>query len=117
MANIRDILLTVGKVSASIVLNTFLPGSGGIIQTVENLLGPSTGAEKKKLAITMASTILDSLAKAGKLESAAPTAADIAQTIQATVDLMKANGQLEETGVMKVGGLSYQVIVMGKLPE
>jgi len=117
MANIRDVLLTVGKVSASVVLNTFLPGSGGIIQLVEDMLGPKTGDEKKKLAVTMASTILDSLAKAGKLDAAAPSAADVAQVVQATLDNMKANGVLEQAGLMSINGLKYRVTVIGLLPE
>lgn len=117
MPDIRKILLTIGRVAAPVVLNTFLPGSGGIVQIVENLLGSGTGSEKKKLATALVQSMLETLAKAGKLEGAAPTAEAIAEAVEATVKAMKKDGTLEEVGILKVAGQAYNVIVVGKVPE
>lgn len=117
MADIRKILATAGKVAASVVLNTYLPGAGGIIQQVENLHGANTGTEKKALATKLATDVLESLAKSGKLAGAAPVLAEVEAAVQAVVTAMKADGTLEEAGVLKLAGQSYQVIVLGKLPE
>lgn len=115
MADLRKILATIGKVAVPTALNVLLPGSGGIIQLVEGLLGPGTGNEKKKLAVSMAQQILETLGKAGKLEGAAPAAAEIETFIQQAVDAMKKAGTLEETGVLTVGGNRYSVVVLGKI--
>ncbi|MEN6535360.1 MAG: hypothetical protein ABFD89_16975 [Bryobacteraceae bacterium] len=117
MANIKQILATVGKVAAPLVLNTILPGSGGIIQVVEDLLGSKTGTEKKVLATNLAAQILDTLAKSGKLTGAAPALAEIQTAVQAMVDQMKADGSLSENGTMTVAGKTYQITVIGRLPE
>ncbi len=116
--SIKDTLLTVGKVAASVVLNAYLPGATGIIQQVEDLLGPKTGSEKKTLAVKMASNLLETLAKSGKLDGAAPAIADVEATVEKILAAMKATGQLIESkdGVLDLGAEGkFKVVVVGKM--
>ncbi len=116
--SIKDTLLTVGKVAASVVLNAYLPGATGIIQQVEDLLGPKTGSEKKTLAVKMASSLLETLAKSGKLDGAAPALAEVETTVEKILAAMKATGQLIESkeGTLDLGSEGkFRLIVIGKV--
>lgn len=115
--NILNALAVAGKVAAPVALNAILPGSGGIVQLVEYAFGAGTGAEKKAVAAQIGMVLLDAMAKSGRLDSAAPAVAEIEKTVQTVVDAMKSDGTLEEVGMLKLGRKSYQITVMGKLPE
>jgi len=115
--SLKNILLTTGKVAASIVLQTYLPGATGIIQQVEDLLGPKTGSEKKKLAAQMSLNVLSTLAKSGKLDGAAPALAEVETAVEQILAAMKATNQLVESkeGTLAVGGETFRIVVIGKI--
>ncbi len=116
--NLKSALLQIGKVAASVVLQQYLPGATGIIQEVENLLGAKTGSEKKTLAVAKAMSILETLAKAGKLDGAAPALAEVEATVEKVLAAMKTTGDLIETksGTMDIPGVGkFEVYVVGKV--
>lgn len=115
--DIKKALLTGGKIAAKVFLNTYLPGASGYIQQVEDLLGPKTGDEKKRLVAQQALNALSTLAKAGKLDGAAPALAEVEAVVEQIVGAMKATGQLIESkeGTLALGEDSFRIIVVGKL--
>lgn len=114
---VKETLLKAGKIAADVVLQTYLPGAKGFIQQAEDLLGPKTGAEKRVLAANMMASMLDTLAKSGKLEGSAPVLSEILAAVDQFVSAMKATGQLVEskTGTLTTGDETFQVIIVGKV--
>lgn len=117
MPDIRKILATVGRVAASVALGRLLPGAGGLIQVAEDILGARTGPEKLSLVTALAAQILETMAKAGKLAGAAPAIEEVTRHVQQTVDAMRADGTLQQAGILATGGSTYSVVILGKLPE
>lgn len=117
MADFKQTLLSIGKISAKAALDHFLPGATGLIQLAENIHGAKTGEEKGALVTTLSETLLASMAKSGKLTEAVPAVTAIAAVVKDTVTAMKADGTLQEAGILKMSSQSYQVVVIGKLPE
>ena len=118
--NWKSFLIETGKFAASLILPRVAPGSANlvkiVIQLVESIHGSRTGSEKKALACGILQLVLSSMAKSGRINSGAPTEQDIAAMIQESVESMKISGELEEVGILSVGGKRIEVTVRGILP-
>lgn len=118
--NWKSFLIETGKFAASLILPRVAPGSANlvkvVVQLVESIYGTKTGAEKKDLACGILQLILSSMAKSGRIDSGAPATQDIAAAIQDAVDSMKISGELEEVGLLSVGGKRIEVTVRSVLP-
>ena len=121
LKKIGGVALQVGKVAGKVALAQMLPGSAGIIQQVETLLGPGTGATKKQAAIDLAKALLEAKMTAGQITDI-PNLDAIAKEVQDTVDKMQKDGTLIEAnktydGMLVMGGESFIVLNAKKLLE
>lgn len=121
LKKIGGVALQIGKVAGKAALSQMLPGSEGIIQQVETLLGPGTGATKKQAAIDLAKALLEAKMTAGQVTDI-PNLDEIAKEVQATVEKMQADGTLVEAnkaydGMLTLGTETYILLNTKKLTE
>jgi hypothetical protein len=99
-------------ITLATLLPLVLPMVPSIIQGVENIFGAKKGREKKEASVEMVSVLVKKLRESGTLTDNT-NAQDVATLIEATLQSMKASGQLQEDG--KTGAGSRQVVIRGTI--
>lgn len=83
-----------------------------VFRLLEKRLGPKTGDVKMQTAVGVASTILESLAAAGKLGAAAPAAAEVKAILETLLAQEKAKSDWKEQGVVSMAGRRFVVEIV-----
>jgi hypothetical protein len=90
------------------VLSVIGPLLPGLIERVEALFAPKTGTTKLQTVLDALKALLEPLAAAGNLQGT-PSDAELIAAIEATLALLKANGQLPLPGSALPGAAGVPV--------
>ena len=86
-----------------------------LFRLLEAKLGPKTGETKMATAVSVAETILGTLASAGKLGQAAPAAAEIKAILETLLSQEKAKPDWKEQGVVSMAGRRFVVEIVSEV--
>lgn len=86
-----------------------------VFRLLEKKFGPKTGDTKMSVALEMLQPLLDKLAAAGKLGSAAPTTDELKKMLEELLSAEKQSPTWREQGTLTAGGKRYIVEVIGEV--